>query len=74
MGPGGPLIALLVGGLLGGVAGGTAGGVYTCHVEGDHYVVQYTPGHAPFHYSHSHHPAYTYYPYRWAWSGRVPGF
>ena len=43
MGPGGPLIALLIGGLLGGMAGGTAGGVYTCSVEGDHYVIKYLP-------------------------------
>ena len=48
MGPGGPLIALIAGALLGGVAGGTAGGVYTCAVEGDHYVIRYVPGyHTP---------------------------
>ena len=43
LGPGGPLIALIAGALLGGVAGGTAGGVYTCAVEGDHYVIRYVP-------------------------------
>ena len=45
LGPGGPLIALIAGALLGGVAGGTAGGVYTCAVEGDHYVIRYVPDH-----------------------------
>ena len=47
LGPGGPLIALIAGALLGGVAGGTAGGVYTCAVEGDHYVIRYVPDYHP---------------------------
>ena len=51
MGPGGPLIALLAGALFGGLAGGTAGGVYTCTVEGDHYVIKYLPE-----YKYPHHP------------------
>ena len=56
MGPAAPLIALLTGALLGGVAGGTAGGVYTCKVEGDHYVIEYQPAHkAP---SYNHEPLY----------------
>ena len=60
MGPAGPLIALLAGALLGGVAGGTAGGVYTCAVEGDHYVIRYVPDHiSPLTvgYNHHHHPS-----------------
>ena len=64
MGPAAPLIALLTGALLGGVAGGTAGGVYTCKVEGDHYVIQYQPpghDHEPYYqpvagYNHHVHP------------------
>ena len=62
MGPAAPLIALLTGALLGGVAGGTAGGVYTCKVEGDHYVIQYqAPAKDPYYqpvagYNHHVHP------------------
>ena len=60
MGPAAPLIALLTGALLGGVAGGTAGGVYTCKVEGDHYVIQYQPPDHPYQpvaaYNHHVHP------------------
>ena len=43
MGPAGPLISLIAGALFGSVLGGTAGGVYTCTVEGDHYVIKYLP-------------------------------
>ena len=57
MGPAAPLIALLTGALLGGVAGGTAGGVYTCKVEGDHYVIQLKEPHQPLvGYNHHVHP------------------
>ena len=68
MGPAGPLIAMVAGALLGGFAGGTAGGVYTCSVEGDHYVIKYQPEiPAPEYYlqqgyNHHHHPL-PYSPY-----------
>ena len=76
MGPGGPLIALIAGALLGGVAGGTAGGVYTCAVEGDHYVIRYIPDyHTPpspyispltVGYNHHLHPSSLHSHYNYA--------